>query len=313
MKLALFTVAYGGLWYNGRALPLKEQILKAKELGFEGLSLECKRPVACPLDIDKKQRKEIKEFAAQQGIKLVACESMSNFASEVMEHRENNLAMLKLIMEMAVDLDIDIVKIFAGWGGVMNDVGPVAEYVSFTAPQEPRELDSLKRWNRAREGIKEACKMGKDFGLKVALQNHAPVLRWGYEDALQMLKEVNMDNMRLSLDVPLFTKRQSDEYIREAVAACKDYIVMSHYGAWEFEERKGQIVQNPDVIESMAGGVPINYETYVKELKKIKFNGYFIQELCAPVTKNHQYMGFEECDMKNKLGAKFMKKLVAEA
>ena len=92
MKLGLFTVAYGGLWYAGKALPMKEQILKAKELGFHGLSIECKRPVASPIDLDRNQRKEIKEFAAQQDIELVACESMSNFSSVVMEHRENDLA-----------------------------------------------------------------------------------------------------------------------------------------------------------------------------------------------------------------------------
>ncbi|MEM2111186.1 MAG: sugar phosphate isomerase/epimerase family protein [Candidatus Bathyarchaeia archaeon] len=313
MKLALFTVAYGGLWYAGRALTLKEQILKAKELGFQGLSIECKRPVAFPLDLDKKTRKEIKEFADSQGIELVACESMSNFASEVMEHRENNLAMMHDILELAVDLEVDKVKVFAGWVGVMNDVGEVAEYMPMVVPSEPRNLEEVKRWNRAREGIKEVCKWAKDMGITIALQNHAPVLRWGYEDALQMVKEVNMENLKLCLDVPLFTRRQSDAYIHEAVEKCRDLIVMSHYGAWEFEEINGEIVQVPDVIESMTGGIPINYKAYVKELKRINYQGYLIQELCAPITKNHKYAGFEENDRKNKIAAKYMKKLIAEA
>jgi hypothetical protein len=33
-------VTYGGLFYKGEALPLEKQILKAKELGFDGLSIE---------------------------------------------------------------------------------------------------------------------------------------------------------------------------------------------------------------------------------------------------------------------------------
>lgn len=40
MKLVLFTVAYGGLWYKGDTLSPRDQIIKAKELGFQGLSIE---------------------------------------------------------------------------------------------------------------------------------------------------------------------------------------------------------------------------------------------------------------------------------
>ena len=48
MKLALLTVTYSGLFYSGKALSLEEQIRKARELGFEGLTIETKRPVASP-------------------------------------------------------------------------------------------------------------------------------------------------------------------------------------------------------------------------------------------------------------------------
>jgi len=311
LKLGLFTVSYGGLWYVGRALSIKEQILKAKEIGYQGLSIECKRPVAFPLDLDKKTRKEIKEFAASQGIELVALESMSNFASEIMENRENNLAMMHDILELAVELEIDIVKVFAGWAGVKNDVGEIADYVPFRVPSRPRNLEELRRWNRAREGIREVAGWAQDLGIKVALQNHPPVLRWGYEDCLQMVKEVNMDNIGMCLDVPLFGPKQNGEYVREAVQKCKDYILMSHFGAWNFVEKDGQVVQDPDVLE-MTGGQLINYPTFIKELKKINFQGYLIQELCAPVIVNHRYGGLEEVDRKCKLAYRYMKNLIEE-
>jgi len=308
IKLGLFSVAYSSLWYAGKALSIKEQILKAKELGFQGLSIECKRPVAFPLDLDKKVRKEIKEFAKSQGIELVACESMSNFASEVMEQRENNLAMMHDILELANDLEVKKVKIFAAWAGVINDIGEVAEYVPHTISRF-LNYEDMKRWNRAREGIKEVCRWAKDLGITVALQNHPPVIRWGYEDALQMVKEVNMDNLKLCLDVPLFQQKQSDEYIHEAVEACRDLIVMSHYGAWNFEEENGEVVQKP---EDWIGGVLINYRTSIKELNRINYNEYLLQEQCSPVIRNHKYGGFEENDRKNKLATKYMKKLIAE-
>jgi hypothetical protein len=53
MKFALFSVTYSGLFYDGKALSLDEQVHKAKELGFDGLSIEAKRPVASPLDLSK--------------------------------------------------------------------------------------------------------------------------------------------------------------------------------------------------------------------------------------------------------------------
>ena len=107
MKFALLTVSYSGLFYKGRALSLEQQIYKAKELGFDALSIESKRPVASPLDISKSERTRIREISAAEGIELCAVESMSNFAGRFMEDRENNLAMMQYVLEMAADLGID--------------------------------------------------------------------------------------------------------------------------------------------------------------------------------------------------------------
>jgi sugar phosphate isomerase/epimerase len=81
MKLALPTVSYSGLFYSGKALSVEEQIYKARELGFEGLAIETKRPVASPVDLKKADRARIKSVAADQGVALCAVESMSNFSS----------------------------------------------------------------------------------------------------------------------------------------------------------------------------------------------------------------------------------------
>ena len=97
MKFALLTVSYSGQFYTGRALTLVEQTRKARELGFDGLSIEAKRPVASPLDLTARDRREAKAAAAGEGIALCAVESLSNFASPLMEERENNLAMKRLV------------------------------------------------------------------------------------------------------------------------------------------------------------------------------------------------------------------------
>ena len=62
---------------------------------------------------------------------------------------------------------------------------------------------------------------------------------------------------------PCSMKGRSDEYIREAVEKCKGHIVHSHYGAWNFSQKKnGEIVQDP----SPSSGDLINYPAFVEAL-----------------------------------------------
>ena len=156
MKFALLTVSYGGLFYAGKALNMEEQILKAKALGFDALSIETKRPVASPLDLKKNDRVRIKELAASEGITLCAVESMSNFAGRYMEDRENNLAMMQFVLELARDLDIEIVKIFAAWPGIINDEEAVSMYGQFDRIPYYKKLspDDLRKWQRSVSGIR---------------------------------------------------------------------------------------------------------------------------------------------------------------
>src|SRR5687768_2486285 len=70
MKFAFLTVSYSGQFYTGPALTLVEQIRKARQLGFDGISIEAKRPVASPLDLTAQDRKDIRAAAAAEGIAI---------------------------------------------------------------------------------------------------------------------------------------------------------------------------------------------------------------------------------------------------
>ena len=120
MKFGLLSVSYSGLFYAGEALPLEQQIVKARELGFEALAIETKRPVAFPLDLSTADRSRIRSLAADQGIALCAIESLSNFTGRLMEDRENNLAMMRAVLDLAGDLGIGLVKVFAAWPGLID-------------------------------------------------------------------------------------------------------------------------------------------------------------------------------------------------
>ncbi len=112
------------------------------------------------------------------------------------------------------------------------------------------------------------------------------------------------------MDVPLFYERQSDEYIREAVEKCQGQIVHTHYGAWNFSQKKnGEIVQDP----SPSTGDLINYQAFIEALYHAGYTGYLTSEYCLPVIKNHQLAGIEEVDHATRISLQYMKQLVQQA
>jgi sugar phosphate isomerase/epimerase len=309
VKIAFLTVTYSGQFYDGPALTLLEQIGKARELGFDGIAIETKRPVASPLDLTPQDRRAIRARADAERVELCAVESLSNFASPLMEERENNLAMTRLVIDLASDLAVGIVKVFAAWPGVVNDEDETAFYAPYDRGNYYKSLypSDLRRWRRAVSGLRESADYAAARGIKLALQNHAPVLRPGYEDALAMLREIDRANVGLCLDAPLFYERQSDAYMREAVRACGDHILLTHFGAWNFSETAdGEIVQDP----APSVGGPINYARFLKELHQTGYDGSLVGEYCLPCVKDHRIAGLDEVDRANTRALTYMKGLV---
>lgn len=309
MKFALLTVTYGGLFYSGKALSLEDQVYKAKALGFGALAIETKRPVASPVDLKKADRARIKSVAENEGIALCAVESMSNFTGRYMEERENNLAMMRSVLDLSSDLGVSMVKVFAAWPGIINDEEDIAMYASYERGNYYKRLypADLRKWNRAVDGIREVADWANDLGITLVLQNHAPVLTPGYEDVLAMTREIDRKNVKICLDVPLFYDRQSDDYVRESVEKCKDLLAYTHYGAWNFSESPdGDVLQDP----APSFGGKINYETFIDALQTINYQGYLVSEYCLPVLKDHQIAGIEEVDKANRLALKYMRRII---
>ena len=310
MKFALLSVTYSGLFYSGKPLTLEQQIHKAKSMGFEALAIETKRPIASPLDINKVDRARIKSVAAEEGIALCGLESMSNFCSRHMEERENNLAMMRMVLDFAKDLGIDKVKIFAAWPGIINDEEALASYAPYERGNyfKPVNASDLRIWNRAVTGIREVADLAADMGITLLLQNHAPVLNPGYEDPLAMMHEIERKNVKLCIDVPLFSDRQKTEYVREAVDKCAEYIQYTHYGAWNFtEDANGEIVQEPAPFH----GGKINYDAFLEGLYHHGYDGYLVSEYCLPMIRKHQICGVEEIDRATVRAMRYMKGLLS--
>jgi len=306
MKFALLSVTYSGLFYAGKALSLEQQIHKAREMGFDALSIETKRPIASPLDLSREDRARLKAVSADAGIPICAIESLSDFSGRHMEDRENNLAMMRLNLDLAHDLGVDIVKIFASWPGIINDEENVSVYAQYDRFPYYKQLypEDLRKWNRAVDGIREVADRAADMGITLALQNHAPVVRAGYEDVLAMMEEIDRENVKLCLDVPLYGDRQTDQYVKESVDKCGEHVLLTHFGAWNFVQKPdGEIIQGPS--PSFDG--PINYKTFFKGLEQVGYDGYLVGEYCLPVIRNHQLAGVEEVDKAMMLALTYIK------
>lgn len=71
MKVGLYSISCSGTWFNDRpALTVEEFIDTAKKYGYDGVEIDLKRPHGSPLDLDEKRCKEIRDYAAKQGLEI---------------------------------------------------------------------------------------------------------------------------------------------------------------------------------------------------------------------------------------------------
>ena len=53
VKLGLYSITYGGVWYRGDALTVEQVIGRAKKFGYQGVEIDGKRPHGNPLEMSK--------------------------------------------------------------------------------------------------------------------------------------------------------------------------------------------------------------------------------------------------------------------
>src|ERR1051326_6677612 len=58
IKIGLYSITYGGVWYRGDALSVEQVIGRARKFGYEGIEIDGKRPHGNPLDMPKARRSE---------------------------------------------------------------------------------------------------------------------------------------------------------------------------------------------------------------------------------------------------------------
>jgi sugar phosphate isomerase/epimerase len=311
IKLGLYSISYGGIWYQGKALSFDEFCKKAKDFGFDGVELDNKRPMGSPVDLDSRKRDEMIASLQKYGLEIPAVAANNDFSSPVPEHRECQLLMVRETAKLAKDLGAKIVRLFAAWPGVVihEGVGTYdltrGEYYTFQR-QYPFAT-RLDRWNYVKDCLKEAAKMGEEHGVVMALQNHAPLIRT-WKDTLDLVKEVNSPWLKVCLDLPIMDNLDKD-YVANAVRTVGKLQVHSHYGGEYYKDANGVI--KPVVLDYYAGGKIPDYEHYIGLMNEIGYSGYFTFELCHPVlNEDHTRAGLDYVDNQVKLAREYMGKII---
>jgi len=304
VKVGLYSITYGGVWYRGDALTVEQVIGRAKKFGYQGVEIDGKRPHGNPLDMPKARCRQLHDMAHDQGLEIYAVSGNNDFSSPIPEHRESQLVYARELMRMTADLGAKVMRVFLGWPGVtyLPAGGGRYDIAQAVWKAEHKDFSEEQTWAWCRETLSEAARFAGDFGITLALQNHPPVITRGYLDTLKMAHEVASPHLKICFDARL--EHSLDEAgIRKAVNEVGALQTLWHYGG-EYDRGPGGIAVKgaEKALGEMLGLLDIGYK------------GYASFELCHPLpVVNGQTVGLDFVDKNAQLSAEYMRGILAEA
>jgi sugar phosphate isomerase/epimerase len=304
VKIGLYSITYGGVWYRGDALTLEQVIERARKFGYQGVEIDGKRPHGNPLEMPKARCQQLRKFAQEQGIEIYAVAANNDFSSPIPEHRESQLVYTRELMRMTADLGAKSMRVFLAWPGVtlLPEGGGRYDLAQAVWKAEHTGFSEEQTWAWCRDSLQEAAKLAGDFGIVLALQNHPPVINHGYVDTLRMVNEVASPHLKICFDARL--EHTLDETaVRKAVNEIGAFQTLWHYGG-EYDRGADGITVKGDekCLAEMLGLFDIGYQGY---------SGF---ELCHPLpVVNGQTVGLEFVDKNARLAAEYMLGIQGEA
>jgi sugar phosphate isomerase/epimerase len=165
----------------------------------------------------------------------------------------------------------------------------------------------IERWRIIRALLKESCKYAEEYGVTLALQNHAPVIST-WKDVRDMVLEVDSPWLKICFDL----NRECDNpaIIKEAFDEIGHLDVHYHYNGEWARDANGAAVLKPYLHREPQ----VNYEAFVRELKRINYDGYLAFEFCHPASVNgFDIVGIDYIDDQALLALEYTKALIAKS
>ena len=246
-------------------------LLKAKELGFDGIMLAAKRPHVSLIDYNDAARQKLRARIKELGLELVCLAGYNDFAAGVdkagIPNVEIQAAYIGELAKLARDLGTNMVRIYTG----------------YERPDVPYD----KQYAMVVEGLQMAGKIAAEYGITLVVQNHHDIAI--HHDAMKwLLDEVNLPNVKAAFDCWSPTlEGLSPEEIRKAIYTMKPYIV--HTTTADYKELPRYRYElnhtNYTQLKSQMRAVPmgqgfLDYKNFINTLKEIGYQGYITYEMC---------------------------------
>ena len=271
VKTCLHSVSYMGIWRGQATLTVDEFLVKAKQLGFDGVMLAAKRPHVSLIDYDDSARKKLRTKIKELGLELVCLAGYCDFTAGVdkagIPHTEIQAIYIGELARLARDLGTGMVRIYTG----------------YERPGIPYD----KQYELVVNGLRMAGKIAAEYGITLAVQNHHDIAI--HHDAMKwLLDEINLPNVKAAFDCwsPTLEGLSSEE-IKKAIYLMKPYIV--HTTTADYKELPRYVYElgntNYSKKESQMRAVPIgqgflDYKNFINTLKEIGYQGYIAYEMC---------------------------------
>ncbi len=303
IKVGLYSITYGGVWYRGEALTTEQVIQRAKKFGYQGVEIDGKRPHGNPLDMPKSRCRQLRKLADDQGIEIYAVAANNDFSSPIPEHREAQMVYLRELLRMTADLGAKVVRVFLGWPGVTlkPEGGGRYDIAKAVWQAEHKDFTEEQTWVWCRQGMVEASRLAGDFGITLALQNHAPVINKGYVDVLKMVEEVSSPQLKVCFDARLEHSLTEAE-VRKALNLIGSRQVLWHFGG-EYDSGPSGIALKGDekALAEVLGLLDIGYR------------GWAGFELCHPLPEvNGKTVGIDFVDKNAQLALRYLQGIIVE-
>jgi L-ribulose-5-phosphate 3-epimerase len=271
VKTCLHSVSYSGIWRGQPLLTVDEFLVKAKELGFDGVMLGAKRPHVSLLDYDDAARRKLRARIKELGLELVCIAGYNDFTAGVDKAGVPNVEIQAIyigeLARLASDLGTNMLRIYTGY--------------------ERDDIPYDKQYAMVVEGLQMAGKLAAKYGVTLVVQNHHDIavnpaaMKW-------LLDEVNLPNVKAAFDCwSLTLQGLSAEELKKAIHTMNPYIF--HTTAADYEELprfKYEHLQTNYIPKvSQLRAVPmgegfLDYKTFIGTLKEIGYQGYVAYEMC---------------------------------
>ncbi|WP_209331740.1 sugar phosphate isomerase/epimerase family protein [Lunatimonas salinarum] len=271
VKTCLHSIGYSGLWRGQAELSVDEFLVKAKELGYDGVMLMAKAPHLSILEYDKEARRKLKARIEELGLTLVGLAGYSDFTAGIdkpgIPHLEIQAAYIGQLAELANDLGTKMIRVFTG----------------YERPGIPYD----RQYAMVVEGLTLAGREAQKHGVTLVVQNHHDIAI--HHDAMYwMLQEINLPNVLSGWDAWSPTlEGLSKEEIRNSVLKMKPFLantILADYVAlprYQYEHALTNYREDRPVMRAtVVGEGIIDYDNFIGALKEIGYQGYLVYEMC---------------------------------